>query len=83
MHFIPDVPIILCGTNSSARITGSSMVTVKQGMQLKKQIGAVKYIECSSEDLHSVKTVFLEAIRVAQKRKLLSDPKRKKGCIIM
>ncbi|MBA0724188.1 hypothetical protein Golax_020895 [Gossypium laxum] len=46
----------------------------KQGEELKKMIGAVTYIECSSKTQQNVKAVFDAAIKVALRP---PKPKRK------
>ena len=40
-----------------------SPVTYTQGLQMQKEIGAVKLVECSAVGQKNVKTVFDEAIR--------------------
>ncbi|RHN62326.1 putative P-loop containing nucleoside triphosphate hydrolase [Medicago truncatula] len=45
----------------------------EQGEELKKMIGAVSYIECSSKTQQNVKVVFDAAIKIA-----LRPPKPKK-----
>ncbi|KAH9329702.1 hypothetical protein KI387_001810, partial [Taxus chinensis] len=56
-HYAPGVPIIIVGTkldlreethSASAHAT-TSAVTTTQGEELRKQIGAATYIECSSK----------------------------------
>ncbi|KAF9667834.1 hypothetical protein SADUNF_Sadunf15G0064500 [Salix dunnii] len=60
-------------------------VTMAQGEELRKQIGAAYYIECSSKSQQNVKAVFDAAIKVvikpAQKQK---DRKKKprRGCLL-
>ncbi|KAM1018921.1 hypothetical protein ACFX13_041087 [Malus domestica] len=85
-HYAPSVPIILVGTKLDLRedkqflmdYPGAGTISTQQGEDLKKRIGAVSYIECSSKKQHNVKTVFDAAIKLAlyppksekQKRKL-------------
>uniref|UniRef100_A0ACB8FZ65 Transcription initiation factor TFIID subunit 1 n=1 Tax=Sphaerodactylus townsendi TaxID=933632 RepID=A0ACB8FZ65_9SAUR len=72
-HHCPNVPILLVGTKRDLR---SNMETVKklkeqslapttpqQGVSLAKQIGAVKYLECSALNQEGVREVFAEAVR--------------------
>ncbi|KHN30987.1 Rac-like GTP-binding protein 7 [Glycine soja] len=64
-HYAPNVPIVLVGTK----------------LELKKMIGAVTYIECSSKTQQNVKTVFDAAIKVALRPpKPKKKPRKKKTC---
>ncbi|KAJ7961996.1 Rac-like GTP-binding protein [Quillaja saponaria] len=64
------VPIVLVGTKSDLRESeefmldhpGLCTISTKQGEELRKQIGAVAYIECSSKKQENVKAVFDAAI---------------------
>ncbi len=51
LRYAPDVPIILVGTQLDIRnesVKGVGMVTQQMGEQLKEQINAHAYIECSA-----------------------------------
>ncbi|KAM3405338.1 hypothetical protein ACQJBY_008050 [Aegilops geniculata] len=56
-RFAPNVPIVLVGTKLDLRDhrayladhPGASAITTAQGEELRKQIGAAAYIECSSK----------------------------------
>ncbi|KAK6774430.1 hypothetical protein RDI58_029669 [Solanum bulbocastanum] len=56
-RFAPDVPIVLVGTKLDLRDgngyladhMGSNIITPAQGEELRKQIGAAAYVECSSK----------------------------------
>jgi len=75
------VPIILVGTKLDLREDkqffadhpGAAPISTAQGEDLKKQIGAAAYIECSSKTQQNVKAVFDAAIKV-----VLQPPKQKK-----
>ncbi|KAL8154204.1 hypothetical protein V2J09_011964 [Rumex salicifolius] len=61
-------------------------VTTSQGEELRKQIGALYYIECSSKTQQNVKAVFDAAIRVVIKppQKIKEKKKKQKqqgGCL--
>ncbi len=57
-----------------------SPITTLQGESMRKEIGAVKYLECSSLTQQGLKTVFDEAIRVHLRPK----PKPiKNDCILL
>ncbi|KAK9911140.1 hypothetical protein M0R45_035063 [Rubus argutus] len=86
-HYAPSVPIILVGTKLDLRegrqflmdYPAACTISTQQGEDLKKIIGAVAYIECSSKTQQNVKAIFDAAIKLAlyppnskkQKRKLM------------
>ncbi|XP_022144886.1 rac-like GTP-binding protein ARAC7 [Momordica charantia] len=78
-RFAPSVPIVLVGTKLDLRDSGtyfddhraSNTITPSQGEELRKQIGAAAYIECSSKTQQNVKAVFDTAIKV-----VLQPPRR-------
>ncbi|XP_042011702.1 rac-like GTP-binding protein 5 [Salvia splendens] len=80
-HYAPSVPIVLVGTKLDLRedkqfkkdYPGASTISTEQGEELRKQIGAVAYIECSAKTQQNVKGVFDAAIKV-----VLRPPKLKK-----
>ncbi|XP_062332581.1 rho-related GTP-binding protein RhoG-like [Osmerus eperlanus] len=89
-HHCTAVPILLVGTKKDLR---EDMETVKklkeqglvpstqqQGGGLAKQIGAVKYMECSSLQQDGVRDVFAEAVRA-----VLYPVTRKNGkkCVVL
>ncbi|KAF3328735.1 rac-like GTP-binding protein 2 [Carex littledalei] len=79
-RFSPNVPVVLVGTKLDLRDDrayladhpNASVITTAQGEELRKQIGAVAYIECSSKTQQSIKAVFDTAIKV-----VLQPPRRK------
>lgn len=93
-HYAPGVPVILVGTKLDLRDNkqffmdhpGAMPITYALGEELRKQIGAAAYIECSSKTQLNVKNVFDAAIRV-----VLQPPKQKtrrrrphqKNCVLM
>eukprot|EP00744_Colponema_vietnamica_P002398 GILI01003770.1.p1 GENE.GILI01003770.1~~GILI01003770.1.p1 ORF type:complete len:192 (+),score=54.25 GILI01003770.1:84-659(+) len=82
-HHAPGVPILLVGTKSDLRqdeaavsqlaSKGLEMISQVKSEQMAREIGAVKYLECSALTQDGLKNVFDEAIRAA-----LNKPKRKK-----
>ncbi|XP_021279951.1 rac-like GTP-binding protein 5 isoform X2 [Herrania umbratica] len=80
-HYAPSVPIVLVGTKLDLRedrqfhldYAGPCAISTEQGLELKKQIGALAYIECSSKTQQNVKAVFDAAIKV-----VLQPPKQKR-----
>ncbi|XP_075035783.1 ras-related C3 botulinum toxin substrate 1 isoform X1 [Mixophyes fleayi] len=89
-HHCPSTPIILVGTKLDLRDDKDTIeklkekkltpITYPQGLAMAKEIGAVKYLECSALTQRGLKTVFDEAIRA-----VLCPPPVKKGkrkCLI-
>ncbi|KAL2077716.1 hypothetical protein ACEWY4_027220 [Coilia grayii] len=72
-HHCPSVPLLLVGTKKDLRHDGDTQARLKeqglaptthqQGSALAKQIGAVKYLECSALKQEGVREVFAEAVR--------------------
>ncbi|TGZ57878.1 Ras-related protein rac1-like protein [Temnothorax longispinosus] len=72
-HHCPATPIILVGTKLDLREDKETIerlkdkklapITYPQGLAMAKEIGAVKYLECSALTQKGLKTVFDEAIR--------------------
>ena len=56
-------------------------ITYTQGLQMQKDISAVKYLECSALTQKGMKTVFDEAVQVVQE--LQKVPKKKQGCTLL
>ncbi|PWA87433.1 rac-like GTP-binding protein RAC2 [Artemisia annua] len=89
-HYAPNVPIVLVGTKLDLRDDkqylsdhpNATPITTSQGEELKKMIGAVMYIECSSKTQQNVKAVFDAAIRfVLQPQKLKKRRKKLRLCL--
>ncbi|GJX02834.1 Rac-like GTP-binding protein 2 [Tanacetum coccineum] len=65
---------------------GSDVIIYAQGEELRKQIGAVAYIECSSKTQRNVKSVFDTSIKAVLqplgKKEVAARPNRRKssGC---
>lgn len=91
-HHAPGVPLILVGTKLDMRDDADMVAKLKdkklapvsfqEGEGLKKDVGAVKYIECFALTQKGLKTVFDEAIRAVL---MPEKPKKKKkgGCSIL
>ncbi|XP_063230672.1 ras-related protein Rac1 isoform X2 [Bacillus rossius redtenbacheri] len=90
-HHCPSTPLILVGTKLDLREDKETIeklkdkklapITYPQGLAMAKEIGAVKYLECSALTQKGLKTVFDEAIRAVLCPILQVKPKRK--CIII
>jgi len=90
-HHAPSTSIVLVGTKLDLREDQATIEKLRdrrmapigypQGVAMAKDIGAVKYLECSALTQKGLKTVFDEAIR-----SVLSPPprvaKKKGGCIV-
>lgn len=89
-HHAPGVPIVLVGTKADLRkdqatlstlqSRGANAVSQDQAAGMAKDIGAVKFLECSALTQEGLKQVFDDAIRAA-----ITKPKKKKqrGCQIL
>jgi len=91
-HYVPSVPIVLVGTKLDLRDDkqffsdhpGAVPITTAQGEELKNQIGAVAYIECSSKTQQNVKAVFDAAINsVLQLPKPVKHRKKRQTCSVL
>ncbi|XP_043912950.1 rho-related GTP-binding protein RhoG-like [Protopterus annectens] len=89
-HHCPNIPILLVGTKKDLRSDpetikklkeqGLSPTTYQQGTSLAKQIGAVKYLECSALNQEGVRDVFVESVRAI----LFPLPKKPpKKCVLL
>ena len=88
-HF-SDAPLILVGTKLDLRDDGKTIEQLKKsnlvpvtncdGLKMMENIGAVKYLECSSLTRKGLDAVFVEAVKAISRKK----PKRKrKKCTIL
>ncbi|OMH85171.1 Ras-related protein Rac1 [Zancudomyces culisetae] len=90
-HHSPNVPCILVGTKLDLREDPETIeklrekrmapITYPQGLQMAKEINAVRYLECSALTQKGLKNVFDEAIRAV----LIpaQPPKRTRKCTIL
>ncbi|XP_012590199.1 PREDICTED: leucine-rich repeat-containing protein 45, partial [Condylura cristata] len=84
-HHCPHTPILLVGTKLDLRDDKDTIerlrdkklapITYPQGLAMAREIGSVKYLECSALTQRGLKTVFDEAIRAV----LCPPPARKPG----
>ncbi|KAI4302842.1 hypothetical protein MLD38_038542 [Melastoma candidum] len=80
-HYSPSTPIVLVGTKLDLRedkqfylnYPGACTISTAQGEELRKKIGALAYIECSSKTQVNIKAVFDAAIKV-----VLRPPKQQR-----
>jgi Ras-related C3 botulinum toxin substrate 1 len=89
-HHAPHVPIVLVGTKCDMRDDPTTVaqlaaknakpITYIQGVQLKKEVNATKFYECSALTQKGLRTVFDEAIRAALDKDKLGKKKKKRGC---
>lgn len=63
------------------RERNQSPISFVEGLQMAKDVGAIKYVECSALTQNGLKTVFDEAIRAVLTPILTKKHKRK--CIIL
>ncbi|GLD74101.1 rho-related GTP-binding protein RhoG-like isoform X1 [Lates japonicus] len=89
-HHCPNVPILLVGTKKDLRgdaetvkklkEQGLAPTTQQQGNALAKQIGAVKYMECSALQQDGVREVFADAVRAVLYPVTKKNPKK---CVLL
>ncbi len=101
-HHCPGVPFLLVGTQADLRedpgrleqlsSENAAPTTVERGQQLARELGAVKYVECSALTGRGLKRVFDEAILAAvmdqrqgknKKRKKKSTKEANNRCRVM
>ncbi|KAJ8100022.1 P-loop containing nucleoside triphosphate hydrolase protein [Lipomyces tetrasporus] len=90
-HHAPNTPVILVGTKLDLRENKEVVdklrekrmapITYPQGLQMAKDIHAVKYLECSALTQKGLKNVFDEAIKAVLAPKPI--PKKQKKCTIL
>ncbi|KAF9149628.1 Rho GTPase protein rac1 [Mortierella sp. AD010] len=90
-HHAPNVPTILVGTKLDLREDKDTLdklrekrmlpITYPQGLQMAKEISAVRYLECSALTQKGLKNVFDEAIRAVLCP--VQPIKRSKKCLIL
>jgi len=89
-HHAPNVPIVLVGTKSDLRKDDSTVNQLKARQQamvqtdaaqtMAKEIGAVKFLECSALTQEGLKQVFDDAIRAAMNKPAI---KKKSPCVLL
>ncbi|CAN1229667.1 Rac-like GTP-binding protein 7 [Linum grandiflorum] len=63
---------------------GATTITTAQGEELRKMVGAVAYIECSSKTQQNVKMVFDGAIKIALRPpKPKKKPRKQRNCTFL
>eukprot|EP01115_Flamella_aegyptia_P003319 TRINITY_DN1556_c0_g3_i3.p1 TRINITY_DN1556_c0_g3~~TRINITY_DN1556_c0_g3_i3.p1 ORF type:complete len:200 (+),score=50.67 TRINITY_DN1556_c0_g3_i3:700-1299(+) len=96
-HHCPNVPLIVVGTKSdlrtdegtleSLRKEGKSPITEEEAQQMVKDLGALKYLECSALTRQGLKNVFDEALTTIVSPGTGGSGggsnKKKKGCILL
>ncbi|KAF1967570.1 GTP-binding protein rho1 precursor [Bimuria novae-zelandiae CBS 107.79] len=90
LHFCQGLPIILVGCKKDLRFdqktieelhkTSQKPVTPEQAEDVRKKIGAQKYLECSAKTNEGVREVFEHATRAALTTR---KEKKKKNCLIL
>ncbi|KAJ3340107.1 Rho GTPase protein rac1 [Entophlyctis luteolus] len=92
-HHAPESPIILVGTKLDLRddreivqrLATHRMAPIQyqQGSIRAKEIGAVKYLECSALTQKGLKNVFDDAIRAVFTPQKVKRPPRDKSCVLI
>lgn len=91
-HHCPGVPALIVGTQVDLRDDPAQMeklgrqkmkpITQDMGERLARELGAVKYVECSALTQRGLKNVFDEAI-VAALEPPMATKKKSKKCLIL
>jgi len=91
-HHCPGVPTILVGTKTDLRddsqvqrtlaSKGHRAISHADGLARSKELGCLKYMECSAFTMEGIKQVFDEAIRAAIQHKERGK-KKKPVCVIL
>ncbi|KAI8809731.1 rho family small GTP binding protein cdc42 [Cladochytrium replicatum] len=89
-HHCPGVPCIVVGTQMDLREDNATIeklakarqkpVSPDMGERLAKEVGAVKYLECSALTQRGLKNVFDEAIIAALEP---PQPKKQRKCVVV
>eukprot|EP00013_Stygamoeba_regulata_P022177 CAMPEP_0177666338 /NCGR_PEP_ID=MMETSP0447-20121125/21530_1 /TAXON_ID=0 /ORGANISM="Stygamoeba regulata, Strain BSH-02190019" /LENGTH=194 /DNA_ID=CAMNT_0019172483 /DNA_START=195 /DNA_END=779 /DNA_ORIENTATION=- len=92
-HHCPSTPCLLVGTKIDLRDDRETLdrlaekklapISFEQGTQMMKEIGAVKYLECSALTQKGLKNVFDEAIRAVIAPQTTKAAKKKGGCTLL
>jgi len=92
-HHAPGTPIILVGTKLDLRedrdtiekLTQKRMapISYQQGLQVSKEINAVKYLECSALTQTGLKNVFDGAIRAVLCPTPKNNKRHRKNCLLL
>ena len=90
-HHAPSTPLILVGTKLDLREDRETIerlrekrmqpISYPQGGSMAKEIGAVKYLECSALTQKGLKNVFDEAIRAVLSPVVVQ--KKSKKCVVL
>ena len=83
MEHRPGVPVILVGNKADLHKSAEVAVltsTEEEAGQLAREVGALKYLECSALTQEGLKNVFDEAIRAGVKK---PTRRKKAGCDIL
>ncbi|XP_028830389.1 rho-related GTP-binding protein RhoF [Denticeps clupeoides] len=94
-HFCRDVPVILIGCKTDLRkdkertrklkASGLAPITYCEGEEVRQQMKANLYLECSAKYRENVEDIFREATKraLAARRKARNARKKKPGCSIL
>lgn len=80
-RYCPGVPFIIMGTQVDLREREQHAFSREAGERLAKELGAVKYVECSAQTVAGLKEVFQEAIVAALERP--NSKKKRTECVIL
>jgi small GTP-binding protein len=79
-HFLPSIPVLLCGTHLEQRRGVSEHISTEQGLILSRRIRSAGYVECSARTGENLRLLFETAVRAY--RASTHPGTRRSGCII-
>ena len=83
-HYCPDVPVIVVGSKIDLRDNQETKtLSSEEGATLAQTIGAVKYMEMSTFDVQSVRTVFEEASKAGYRFQTSKKRNHDKPCLLI
>jgi len=92
-HHAPSTSLVLVGTKLDLREDGPTVdklrerrmapISYQAGVAMQKDIGAVKYLECSALTQKGLKNVFDEAIRAVLHPPPRQTKKNRGGCVVL
>lgn len=82
-HFLPNVPIVLCGTHLEQRQDVKDHISASKGHALSLVIQSAAYVECSARTGENLRLLFETAVRAVRESTRKGTRRRSNsGCTI-